>query len=221
SGRFCRYSDTVYAHYNIPNAGIRGRISRPTNMCNFPGTFPCDLMLERPTDDIRIAYATAGMFVGQEVDKMGVASGWKRGPIMNTCVDVNVVDVDAAGVKTDTGNTMLCQTLVGTIAQPGDSGAPVFEYYTGYDAGNFAGILWGANLNYNMMVFSPIDGIEKDLGLFTYDQAGLDASFDQNGEFYTSNVDDQLTVTVQRNAVPSDQVEFVLEAAPGISARKK
>ena len=217
--RFCRFSDVVYAHFGVANAGIRGRISRPTNMCN-SASLPCFLTLDRPTDDIRIAYATAGMFAGQEVDKIGMRSGWTRGPITNTCVDVNVVEVDASGVVNPTDITMLCQSLVATIAQPGDSGAPVFEYFTGYDAGNFAGILWGANLNFNSMVFSPIDGIQKDLGTFTFDQAGLDASFDQNGYFYTSNVDDRLFVTVERGVVPSDQIEVVLVAAPGISARK-
>jgi hypothetical protein len=217
--RFCRFSDAVYAHYGVANAGIRGRISRPTNMCNSTA-FPCFLTLDRPTDDIRIAFATAGMFTGMEVDKIGMRSGWTRGPITNTCVDVNVVEVDASGVVNPTDITMLCQSLVATIAQPGDSGAPVFEYFTGYDAGNFAGILWGANLNFNSMVFSPIDGIQKDLGTFTFDQAGLDASFDSDGDFYTSNVDDRLTVRVERGVVPSDQIEVVLVAAPGISARK-
>jgi hypothetical protein len=67
---------------------------------------------------------------------------------------------------------------------------------------------------------AALDGIQKDLGNFTFDQAGLDASFDQDGEFYTSNVDDRLTVKVERGVVPSDQIEVVLVAAPGISARK-
>jgi hypothetical protein len=217
--RFCRFSDAVYAHHGVANAGIRGRIARPTGMCNSP-YLPCNLTLDRPTDDIRIAYATSGLFAGIEVDKIGATSGWTRGPITNTCVDVNVVEVDASGTVIPTDITMLCQSLVATTAQPGDSGAPVFEYYTGYDAGSFSGILWGANLNYNSMVFSPIDGIQKDLGNFTFDQAGLDASFDQNGYFYTSNVDDSLYVTVEHGVVPSDQIEVVLVAAPGISARK-
>ena len=144
--RFCRFSDVVYAHYGVANAGIRGRISRPTNMCN-SASFPCFLTLDRPTDDIRIAYATAGMFAGQEVDKIGMRSGWTRGPITNTCVDVNVVEVDASGTVNQTDITMLCQSLVATIAQPGDSGAPVFEYYTGYDAGNFAAASCGARIS--------------------------------------------------------------------------
>jgi len=220
ANRLCRYSDVVYAHYGVADAGIRGRISRPKSMCGWSPYWPCDLSLGQPTDDIRIAYAVSGFFMGQELDKIGMRSGWSRGPIMGTCVDVNVVEVDAAGVKQDTGNTMLCQTLVGTTAQPGDSGAPVFEYHTGYEAGTFAGIVWGANLNFSMMVFSPIDGIEKDLGTFTYDQEGLDASFDQDGYFYTSNVNDRLYVNVARNAVPSDQIEVVLVAAPGISGTK-
>jgi len=181
----------------------------------------CPLDLDRPTDDIRIGLATSNLFTGTLVDKVGKRSGWTRGPITNTCTDVNVVEVDAAGNQNETDITMLCQTLVATVAQPGDSGAPVFEYYTGYDAGNFAGILWGANINFDSMVFSPIDGIEKDLGTFTYNQLGLNASFFSDGQFYTSNLDDELKVKVEHGVVPPDQIEVVLIAATGISARKE
>jgi hypothetical protein len=221
TGKLCRFSDAVYAHYGVPKAGIRGRISRPKGMCNYPGILPCSLALDRTTDDIRIAYATVGMFTGVEVDKIGIGSGWTRGPISNTCVDINVVEKDASGNLIPTDITMLCQTLVHTIAQPGDSGAPVFQYFSGYDAGSFVGILWGANVDYTRMVFSPIDGIEKDLGTFTFNQAGLNASFNSNGYFYTSNVDDRLNVMVERGVVPANLIEVVLVAAPGISGTKE
>ena len=217
--RICRYSDAVFANY-AGALGIRGRISRPKSLCSTPG-MACPLDLDRPTDDIRIGLATSNLFTGTLVDKVGKRSGWTRGPITNTCTDVNVVEVDAAGNQNETDITMLCQTLVATVAQPGDSGAPVFEYYTGYDAGNFAGILWGANINFDSMVFSPIDGIEKDLGTFTYNQLGLNASFFSDGQFYTSNLDDELKVKVEHGVVPPDQIEVVLIAATGISARKE
>jgi len=216
--RLCRYSDVVFANY-WGNVGIRGRISRPTALCATPGA-TCPLAIDRPTDDIRIAQATSGLFTGTLVDKVGMRSGWTRGPVANTCTDVNVVEVDSAGIEHETDMTMLCQTLVATVALPGDSGAPVFEYYTGYDAGNFAGILWGASTNSQMAVYSPIDGIERDLGTFTYNQAGLNAAFYSDGEFYTSNLDDRLTVKVEHGVMAPDVVEVVLIAAPGISARK-
>jgi hypothetical protein len=217
--RICRFSDVVFANY-AGNLGIRGRISRPTNLCVTPGA-SCPLTVDRPTDDIRIALATIGIFTGTLVDKIGMRSGWTRGPVTNTCTDVNVVEVDSAGIEHETDITMLCQTLVATVALPGDSGAPVFEYYTGYDAGNFAGILWGASTNSQSAVYSPIDGIERDLGTFTYNQVGLNASFYSDGEFYTSNLDDRLSVKVEHGVVPADQIEVVLVAAPGISARKE
>ena len=220
--RRCRYSDAVYAHYSVPSAtGIRGRLSRPKSMCNVGVGWPCSLALDRPIDDIRIAYATAGLFTGMDVDKIGMRTGWTRGPISNTCADVNVVDVDVSGNVSPTDITMLCQTLAFTIAEPGDSGAPVFEYFTGYEAGSFDGILWGANLSGTSIVFSPVDGIQKDLGTFTFNQAGLNSSFYSNGDFYTSNVDDRLSVQVQHGVVPPNQIEIVLIAAPGISAKKE
>ena len=219
SRRFCRYSDAVFANY-AGDLGIRGRVSRPSTVCTVPGVM-CDLMVDRPTDDIRIAQATIGFFTGQVLDKVGMRSGWTRGAITNTCVDVNVVEVDASGTVNQTDNTMLCQTLVATSSFPGDSGAPVFQFYDGYDAGNFAGILWGATVNFQSMVFSPIDGIQKDLGNFAYNQEGVTAGFWSDGQFYTSNLDDQLYVTVERNVKPADEIEVVLVANQNISARKE
>ena len=219
SRRFCRYSDAVFANY-AGNLGIRGRISRPSTVCTTAGTM-CSLNVDRPTDDIRIAQATIGFFTGQVLDKVGMRSGWTRGAITNTCADVNVVEVDALGVVKQTDNTMLCQTLVATSSFPGDSGAPVFQFYDGYDAGNFAGILWGATLDYQSMVFSPVEGIRKDLGDFAYNQAGVTAGFWSDGQFYTSNLRDRLYVTVERNVKPANEIEVVLVANQNISARKE
>jgi hypothetical protein len=181
----------------------------------------CSLNVDRPTDDIRIAAATMGFFTGQVLDKVGMKSGWTRGAITNTCADVNVVEVGTSGIVNQTDNTMLCQTLVATSAFPGDSGAPVFQFYDGYDAGNFAGILWGATLDYGSMVFSPVEGIRKDLGDFVYNQEGVTASFWSSGQFYTSNLNDRLYVTVEKNVMAADVVEVVLQAGPNISARKE
>jgi hypothetical protein len=224
--RLCRFSDAVFASYSVANAGIRGRISRTLNFC-VSSVAPCFLTLTRPTDDIRIAQATFGMFTdttglftGMELDKVGRSSGWTRGPITNTCVDVNV-KLDKSDTINPHNITMLCQTLVDTIALPGDSGAPVFENFNGYDAGDFAGILWGTNEDRTRMIFSPIDGIQKDLGTFTFNQAGLNASFASDDYFYTSNLADRLKVKVERGVVPQNQIEVVLASAPGISGTKE
>ena len=220
-GRLCRYSDAVFANYAQPALGITGRVMRPASSCVTAGG-SCSLSVTRPTDDIRVLFATTGLFTGTSVDKVGAKSGWTRGAITGTCADINVVDVDAAGTVTDTGMTLLCQTRVDTTSLPGDSGSPVFEFHSNVGGGVFAGILWGGAIDGTSMIYSPIDGIELDLGGFVYNQMGVSGTwFSNGGQFYTSNVNDQLAVTIERNVVPAGEVQFVLNSGPNISQRKE
>jgi hypothetical protein len=163
----------------------------------------------------------SGLFVGTNVDKVGRTTGWTRGPIARTCVNVDVSDVDASGNIFDTNMTMLCQTIATTASGPGDSGGSVFEFHPSIIGGSFAGVLWGGPEDGSFMAFSPIEGIEKDLGVFVYNQYGVSGAFYSSGRLRTSNVDDELDVVVERNVVPPDEVEFVLCAGSAISARKE
>src|SRR5439155_15363205 len=124
----------------------------------------------------------------------------------------------------DTMITILCQYIVNTTSLDGDSGSPVFQFSATTGNGMFAGILWGGSadpMTAVTMIFSSITGIDQELGLFVYNQYGVASPFRTNGRFSTSNVDDMLEVTVEDNAVPAGEVEFVLNAGPGIDRTKQ
>jgi hypothetical protein len=223
TGRQCRFSDTAFADYDLDTLGMTGRITRPNTVCTTAGT-SCPLTVARSTDDVRMVAGISGLMAGDLVDKVGRTSGWTRGAITNTCTDTNVVDTDAAGKTVDTGITILCQYFVNATSLPGDSGSPVFQFSSMSGNGMFAGILWGGSATpgtATSMVFSPITGIDQELGSFVYNEYGVASPFRTNGRFRTSNVDDELEVTVQDNAVPAGEVEFVLNAGPGIDLTKQ
>jgi len=223
TGRQCRFSDTAFADYDVDTLGITGRIARPSEACATAG-MSCPLAVALSTDDIRMVAGISGLMAGDLVDKVGRTSGWTRGAITRTCADTNIVDTDAAGNAVDTKMTMLCQYFVNTTSLPGDSGGPVFQFSPKTGNGMFAGILWGGSSNpaaATSMVFSPIAGIDQELGLFVYNQYGVASPFRTNGRFRTSDVDDELEVTVDDNAVPAGEVEFVLNAGPGVDLTKQ
>lgn len=223
AGRQCRFSDAAFADYDQDTLGITGRITRPSTVCTTAGT-SCALTVARSTEDIRMVAGIAGLMAGDLVDKVGRTSGWTRGAITNTCADINVFDIDAAGKLVDTMITVLCQYIVNTTSLGGDSGGPVFQFSSSTGNGMFAGILWGGSAdpaNATTMIFSPISGINGELGSFVYNQYGVASPFRTNGRFRTSNVDDELEVTVEDNVLPSGEVEFVLNAGPGINATKQ
>jgi hypothetical protein len=67
-----------------------------------------------------------------------------------------------------TNIVQLCQDLVSAKVKAGDSGSPVFK---GSSNVTLTGILWGGNLNQNgvgtIFVYSPMSGIERELGALT------------------------------------------------------
>jgi hypothetical protein len=103
------------------------------------GTFPIE------------AEATVAM-QGDTLNKMGMSTGWTRGPVTGTCVRA----------QQDTGYDILCETLVGAGAGGGDSGAAVFAW----DPANEFVILHGIvhSGGSNQFIFSPITDIEAELG---------------------------------------------------------
>jgi hypothetical protein len=215
AGRQCRFSDSAFADYDQDTLGITGRITRPSTVCSTAG-MSCPLTVARSTDDIRMVAGISGLMTGDLVDKIGRTSGWTRGAITNTCAKANVSDIDAAGKPVDTGITMLCQYRANAFSLEGDSGSPVFQFSPTTGNGMFAGILWGGSGTgaAATMVFSTITGIQQELGSFVYNQYGVASPFRTSGRFRTSNIDDELEVNVDDNAVPAGEVEFVLNAGP-------
>ena len=98
---------------------------------------------------------------GAEVNKIGRTTGWTYGKILATCIAVNV---------SNTNVTQLCQSRTTNqaagVVGPGDSGSPVF-YWRGGSNVTLIGLLWGGNAAGTFFVFSPMSGIESELGPLT------------------------------------------------------
>jgi hypothetical protein len=147
AGRRCRRSDASRARYASGTTSTLGRIAR-TNAAN-SGSLTI-------TGNFSIT-AEGSASVGQAVHKIGRTTGWTRGSVSNTCVDVNVGG---------TNITQLCQTFVPAGVGGGDSGSPVFRRLSGNNV-RLVGILWGGSVNGGIYVFSPISNIEAELGALT------------------------------------------------------
>jgi streptogrisin B len=87
--------------------------------------------------------------VGQTVRKTGRTTGTTEGRVTRTCVNTGVSGSNVV---------QLCQNWVDAGVGSGDSGSPV------YSGGTLLGILWGGNSSGTTYVFSPISGIERELG---------------------------------------------------------
>ena len=96
---------------------------------------------------------------GVQVNKVGRSTGWTYARIGSTCIGVNVANSNI---------TLFCQSrtvtgIVPGLVRPGDSGSPVF-YWDGGSNAVLTGLLWGGNSSHTAFVFSPIAGIEGELG---------------------------------------------------------
>ena len=157
AGRGCRYSDSLFARYDDPIFGDFGFVART----EFRGPYTGSRSTVQPP--FRISLVKTFAAVGSRVNKMGRTTGWTHGPVVRSCVDVNV---------NLTNVTLLCQHLVRAGSRPGDSGSPVFlAQYAGWPYPLMqskqlliepTGLLWGTSASY--MYFSPILNIQAELG---------------------------------------------------------
>lgn len=123
---------TAWFGWNWAPGSINTAAIAPFNVVNPPQWFPA---------------------VGQIVDKVGRTTGWNRGFVTNTCVNV----------PGPPGRVLMCQSLITNLSGPGDSGSPVFRQLPG----NFAritGLLWGAFPGMARSIISPRGGVFADLG---------------------------------------------------------
>jgi len=148
SGRRCRFSDASRAAYAGGTASALGSIARTTGANNNSLTIAGNFSIT----------AEGNPVVGQTANKVGRTTGWTRGAITATCVNVNV---------SGSNITQLCQTIVSAGVGGGDSGSPVFlQPNTSNDNVTVLGILWGGSGS-SIFVFSPISNIESELGALT------------------------------------------------------
>jgi hypothetical protein len=144
AGRRCRRSDAARARYAGGTTSALGKIAKTTGPNNGSLTISGRFTIT----------AEGNPVVGQTANKVGRTTGWSRGRITNTCVNVNV---------SGTNLTQLCQSIVTAGVGGGDSGSPVFLRPGSGTSVRLLGILWGSGGS-NLYVFSPISNIEAELG---------------------------------------------------------
>lgn len=144
----CRYSDASRAAYAAGTQSALGSIAR-TPAPNAQGTANLTIAGEFhiSAEDLNTEFV-----VGSDLNKVGRTTGWTKGPVTLTCVDV---------LASGTRFVELCQTFVQAGVAGGDSGSPVFAE-EGRGNVTLAGILWGGGGG--DFVFSPLANIERELG---------------------------------------------------------
>lgn len=168
SNALCRYSDAALIKYvgMSPPVGSIARTAFPgttsPGSSDVVGTF--NVVADVVGDhDLETWH---GILSGLTVNKIGAATGWVHGGVLQTCFML------AAGADPATGKQrwLLCQyTATGTSAS-GDSGSPVFMYPEGVPGGTsvwLAGVLHSRSFDeqgYPFWYFSPFSGVVRDLG---------------------------------------------------------
>lgn len=158
----CRFADAALVRYNSGVGVNLYRLAQTT--FHYAGSDPSAsgsfVMASNPLI-ITGEMSNAQLSWGENVNKIGMASGWTWGFVVGSCVDEIFLPTVAR----------LCQYDAVATARPGDSGSPVFRYDTGIPGtGTLAwliGILHGAGVNFDgasYFRFSPISGVQKDLG---------------------------------------------------------
>ena len=148
--KWCRLSDASFFKAQLGVPLMLGKITRTTAYGQGArGSLTVDNA--NPSFDIGRKATRWDIAVGDRMDKVGRTSGWTRGNVTQACVRLQDFE---------------CQYVTTTWSEPGDSGSPIFFESLGTAVLN--GILWGGPYgDWNTTWFSPIWGIEGDLGPLT------------------------------------------------------
>ena len=123
------------------------------------GVRQSSMLVDPATPNFRIIGRGASD-AGINVDKVGATTGWTRGKVRRTCVDV----------PADRPNSKLrCQYLASFSSAGGDSGAPVFAAHADGTA-SLMGINWGILMEdgEEFAVYTSLGSIERDLGTLQF-----------------------------------------------------
>jgi len=157
SGKVCRWSDSAFVTDQTGGNASLGSIAKTAGIGSLTISDKFTIVGE----------GSAG--AGVTVNKVGRTTGWTRGVVSNSCVNVGV---------SGTNIVQLCQNMVtssSVIVSPGDSGSPVFTIGSGNDV-TLQGILWGGSTDGKMLVYSPMANIERELGALTTTASSSSAS---------------------------------------------
>lgn len=148
----CRYADVAAVAIDRGTTFQRGYVARPTyDAYGRGGVGSIEINANNP--QFQVVGKASYPSTGQYMDKVGRTTGWTYGEVSKTCVDVRI----------ETYRNLLCQEYAKYGSAGGDSGSPVFLWHgdntiTGY------GIHWGSTGDGAYAIFSPMGGIEKDVG---------------------------------------------------------
>jgi hypothetical protein len=158
----CRLSDASYFSYSTARTVNQGYIQRVNGGCygrrcnidvdnqNATSWFP---VVEKVSNNGDFPVSTA-----LSINKVGRTSGWTYGRITRACVTL--------------GN-LRCQYVTDTWSEPGDSGSPMFKLASDFVGARLIGILWGGPDGvWTTTYFSPISGVEADLGTISVCASG-------------------------------------------------
>jgi hypothetical protein len=154
SPNVCRYSDATLIRINSSIGDELGRIARTRYAAS--SVYP-DTMGSLEIDPAAPYFQIVGrgpVSQGSTVHKMGARTGWTQGVVTNTCID-KPADRSYSWLR--------CQVATKTWVSPGDSGGPAFTLNTDGTV-SLLGIFWGRTTSGSYHYYSPLSGIEKDLG---------------------------------------------------------
>jgi hypothetical protein len=145
-GKKCRWSDASRARYHSGVTFTLGGIAKTTGANNGSLTIDGSFSIS----------GKGSAAVGTAVNKVGRTTGWTRAAVTRTCVNTGVSGSQIV---------QLCQSWVEaghTVVGSGDSGSQVFT-----DNGTLVGLLWGGNSSGTTFIFSPLSGVEQEIGTLT------------------------------------------------------
>lgn len=152
SPNVCRRADATAVRIDDAVADETGYIVR-TRFYSEYSSAPGSLNVDPANPRFRIAGKGGFPFQGQPTNKIGASTGWTRGLVNQTCLDVKQPGRSWSWLR--------CQYSTYAGVADGDSGAPVFTV-NGDGTVIVDGILWGSGSG--QFWWSPFHGIEEDLG---------------------------------------------------------
>ena len=162
SPNVCRYSDATAVRIDAGVPNSQGYIAQTLFAAEGPGGRG-SLTIDRNNPAFRIAAKGGPAYTGRPSNKMGSETGWTSGCVTATCADT-----DQPGRS---WSKLRCQYRVGLGVDDRDSGSPVFV-----DNGDgrylLDGIIFAKAKDGSYGVYSPIFGIEQDLGTLTVTDPG-------------------------------------------------
>lgn len=148
----CRYSDAAIYQYQERAPGYAGQ--KLIYSTDYVGIGPFSPGSTRINGTLTIIDELPYAELGRTYDKLGQATGWTAGTLIDTCRHIQPFL---------SNYWTLCADEVAAAADGGDSGAAVFEWL-GYNYVAVVGLLFAGNLE--KFYFSPLGHIWFELGYF-------------------------------------------------------